>query len=150
MSDERDAAVDAAVVEMALDPETPIHLRLGALKAAQAARPPMPEPPVDPHDLAALIQKLLPEPEEAASLLPDPMRDFDCHLLLGRDADALFLRWVRWIPPGTTRRQLEVAEKIMLRAAREAGVTTGPYELPGRTGRRRVREPATGRDDRAN
>ncbi len=108
----------------------PDHLRLGALKAAQASRPPVPEQLPDPSDLAALIARLLPEPDEARGLPPDPMRDLDWGQITGRTPEPLLLAWLRWVPPDATARRLLTVEHTFLRAARAAGVTTGPDGEP--------------------
>src|SRR5919106_1309508 len=113
--------------EIAADPKTPTHLRLGALnslhKLKEAAEP---EPVGEPQErMQAIVDRLCPQETELRDAPQDPMVDLDFQATVGREPDPLFLSWV----PSLPERPKE-AERQIVTAARRLGVGMGRYEVP--------------------
>jgi hypothetical protein len=119
-----------ALRQMADDPKTPSHLRLGALK--ELARLRERETPVrfegDPLGaMREVVEKFCPETDYTKGMPADPQRGLDFEAFVGRKADVIFLSWAPYCPSAPER-----AERAVVAAARRLGVGTGPYEVPER------------------
>ena len=113
--------------EIAADPKTPTHLRLGALnslhKLKEAAEP---EPTPDPlGQMRGVIEKYAPEVQGMEDAPPDPMRDLDFQAIVGRKANPVLWEWCSYCPSEPQR-----AERAVVAAVRRLGMAQGPYGPP--------------------
>jgi len=117
--------------EIAADPKTPTHLRLGALNSLQKLKESAePEPTGDPEEkMQALVDRLCPQEPELRDAPADPMRHLDVSAVSGGRVEALdpfVWTWLPYCPSDPT-----AAERAILTAARRLGLGEGPYEVPG-------------------
>jgi hypothetical protein len=130
--------------KMSTDPETPAHLRLGALKELgrlerSEARQPQPAAdrddglPTDPL-LADFPDR--PDPDSGRVLPADPMADLDWQQVTGRMPHRLYAKVLVRVPEAATKRLLLDAEARFLRECRNLGLDTEADEVAERRWRR--------------
>jgi hypothetical protein len=117
-----------ALRQMAADPTTPTHLKLGALKElARRREATEPEPVGDPQErMQAIVDRFCPQEPELRDAPQDPMVDVDAEDALKRKPDPLFLSWIPYLPEKAAE-----AERTIAIAARRLGVGHGPYLVAG-------------------
>lgn len=139
----QDAAELQALREMASDPATPKHLKLGALKELarrrEAAEPELAHDPLG--QMRAVVERYCPEIPEMLDAPPDPMRDLDFQAVVGRPANPVLWEWAPYCPADPAQ-----AERSVVSAVRRLKLGQGPYGPPesDELARRRRRRRRTG------
>jgi hypothetical protein len=112
--------------EMVADPNTPAHLRLGALNSLQKLKEAAAPPPVrEPLGvMQGIVDQYCPQTADERELPPDPLRTLDFQAFVGRAPDPVAFSWLPYCPT-----EPQKAERAVVAAARRLGVGMGPYEL---------------------
>jgi hypothetical protein len=115
--------------EIAADPKTPTHLRLGALNSLQRLKEAAaPEPVADPLGaMQQIVEQYCPQSPEDRELPADPMRALDYETFTGEKLDPVAASWLPYCPP---KEQAQLAARRVASAARRFNLGQGPYELP--------------------
>jgi hypothetical protein len=119
-----------ALRQMAADPTTPSHLKLGALKElARRREAAEPEPELsDPLGaMQEIVEKYCPQSAEDRNLPADPMRSLDYESCTGEKLDPMAASWLPYCPP---KQVAQIAARRVVAASRRIGVGQGPYEVP--------------------
>jgi hypothetical protein len=112
--------------EIAADPSTPTHLRLGALNSLQKLKPAEPEPARDPLGvMQQIVERYCPQTADERELPPDPMRALDYESFTGEKPDPLAMSWLPYCPT-----EPQKAARAVAAASRRLGVGQGPYGQP--------------------
>jgi hypothetical protein len=116
-----------ALRQMASDPTTPTHLKLGALKELARRREqaePEPESASDPLGaMQEIIERYCPQTPEDRELPADPMRALDYETFTGEQLDPVAASWLPYCPP---KQVAQIAARRVVSAARRSNAGTGP------------------------